>query len=255
MVQRRSRQGAAEPARIRIISAWSLVGVTLMVAAGLVLLFPKQALMERLRKETGNDTLTANYLANLLRTEPSNQELRVLLAEKHMAMGKAADAREALAPLLASPDDGIRRRALMLDLRIAVRDVQARKQGDPGRAVLAARAAKLVAAMAGEAWAPQELVYLTRQARALGDAALAGRLIARLLERRDSLPPAFLTESAAIELGEGDYREASLLYFAARDRTADPAERRELWFKGVAALQSGNLPAEALAAAERHLGA
>ena len=70
-----------------------MFALTAAVAGALFLLFPKQSLMDKVHAERGNDSLTAGYIAALLRTEPANHELRLLLAEKRYAMGQMALAR------------------------------------------------------------------------------------------------------------------------------------------------------------------
>jgi hypothetical protein len=55
-----------------------------MVAGGLWLLYPRQALERRL-SETADSPLSAAYLHNLLRSDPENPTLRLLLAPANPA--------------------------------------------------------------------------------------------------------------------------------------------------------------------------
>lgn len=98
MEQRRSRLVAPDATglRARILSTGGLLAVAGMVVVALVQLFPRQELMERLRAEPRNDELSVSYLANLLTSEPDNDELRMLLAERHFALKQADRAEAAL---------------------------------------------------------------------------------------------------------------------------------------------------------------
>ena len=97
MEQRRSRLVAPDATglRARILSTGGLLTVAAMVLVVLVQLFPRQELIARLRAEKRNDELSVSYLANLLTSEPDNDELRILLAERHFAL-KQADRAEAV---------------------------------------------------------------------------------------------------------------------------------------------------------------
>ena len=67
--------------RPRLLSAWTLAGFALAVLSVLVIIFPKHELLKEAMLEKMGDPLTANYITNLLRTDPGNLELRLLLAE------------------------------------------------------------------------------------------------------------------------------------------------------------------------------
>jgi hypothetical protein len=54
-------------------------------------------------------------------------------------------------------------------------------------------------------------------------------------------------------LARADYRGAAALSFDAMKHADDIDRRRDFFFKGIAALQSGNLPLEAFRAGEAHL--
>ena len=231
-----------------------VLGIALLTILTLYLLFPRQALIEQVRLEKGNDALTENYLTNLLRAEPFNHELRILLAEKRFALGQIGAAREVLEIAIAAPEPELRRRALLLDYRI-LSTIAARSVDDSAvrPEEIAAMRARL-SALALEQWGAEETMYLARQARRWQLPALAGRLAARILSSDVPANADQLIEIATEAVGYGDYVLASNLYFVARKRTPDHDRQRDLYLRGVATLQSGNLLREALAAADAQIG-
>jgi len=225
-----------------------------MVAATLVLLFPRKTLLDQVAIETRNDPLTVNYLTSLLRTDPHNVDLRILLAEKKISVGALDEAAELIGPLKIGPDAAARRRALLLELRMADAQLRALPERDTARPATLAKMRRMLDEIDTEAWDPADLAYLARQAMQLRHTALAERLLTRLAATGQQLPSGWMQELAQSALADSDYRSAARLYFAARERATDAAERRRLYLTAVATLQSGNLLDEALAAAEEHLG-
>ena len=67
-------------ARPRVIAPRSLAVFTVVVAAVFVLMVPNPTLERRAIESRRGDLLTVSYLANLLRTDPDDPELRFALA-------------------------------------------------------------------------------------------------------------------------------------------------------------------------------
>ena len=88
-----------DASRARVLSWGGLLGIVALAIAALVLVFPKKGLMTLLRGEsaTENSELTIAYLRNIIRTEPKDLGLRLLLVEKLMARGDLDGARLTLA--------------------------------------------------------------------------------------------------------------------------------------------------------------
>jgi hypothetical protein len=240
--------------RARVLSPLSLLGLAACVGGALYLLFPKHSLIQQVQSERGNDQLTAGYIAALLRTEPANHELRLLLAEKRFAMGQFDAARDALEPAALSGDPLLQRRVTLLEYRILRAEAAALTPDTPARTEAQARLRSLLSRYAGESWNPQQLMEFARHARALGDSALAARFNARLATSELTVLPEWLAEAAQVALSTGDYAGSAQLYFSARHRADNLADRRTYFLKAVATLRSGNLLREALAAADREIG-
>jgi hypothetical protein len=241
---------AAPKERARLISPWALAGLTALVGLALRLLFPEANLLALLVQAPRNDPLTVSYLANLHELEPTNPQAALLLARTRLAQGRTTDAL-ALASLYArSTDPALRRTAMGVRLDVLREELT----GKSGRArnSAATALAEAVRASLDQPWTREELLQLAADATAAGDPALERTVYDRITEREHD--PAWLEAAARRFLGRGEYRFASRLFFLARKNAAAPPAARALYLEGVHALQSGNLPREALAAAESELG-
>ena len=81
--------------RERVLSTSALLGIVAVALVGLVLVFPRGDLLTLLRSDSdrSNQALTVSYLRNLIRTEPRDLNLRMLLIEKLIAASDLAAAR------------------------------------------------------------------------------------------------------------------------------------------------------------------
>ena len=107
----KSSSTALHAERPVLAPGWLIVLMAAMVCVALWLLYPRQDLERRLA-ETTESALSLNYVDNLLRSDPHNPQLRLLLAQRQMANGDAADARATLQPALDSSQPEIHRDAL-----------------------------------------------------------------------------------------------------------------------------------------------
>jgi len=235
--QAQVRPGARIRPRLRLISPAATLGLAVLIAAALLVLYPKQELLERVNKARRDDPLTVQYLVNLHRKEPGNVDTALLLAGARLSQGGLSEALRLIAPLEKHADPVIRRRALMMH-------VEALPEG-PARAAF-------IGPRIGEPWTRDELARIAGFARGAKDPLLRRAIYTRLsaLER----DPLWFAKSAREMLGEGDYRLAADLWFSARNYATGQADERTYFLEGLRTLQSGNLLAEAIAAAEGQLG-
>ena len=258
-----------DASRARVLSWGGLLGIVALAIAALVLVFPKKGLMTLLRGEstTENSELTVAYLRNIIRTEPKDMGLRLLLVEKLMAAGDLAGARltlgDARAVARLSPANqqawdrwdlawwqARLRQAKILGLddhsREAATELLARLKSSIGRLSTPAQVfATLLAA--GELRAA---LGVSADAQANDVLLVQDQLLARLL----SLPGASaadLARGASLALGEGRFQRSSDLYFAARRKAVVPDERFKLLQQGVQSLLAGGQPRAAWLAAVR----
>ena len=240
--------------RSRILSWGALVGIVVLAIGALVLVFPKGDLLTMLRSEAdqGNRDLTTAYLRNIIRTEPNDLNLRLLLVEKLLAGGELKEARQIL-------DDALQ---LARSSRSGLADwnrwdlawwqaqlgqaIEGGKDADISQAAdeLLARLKRSAESASSAAQVFTSIAAADALATMLGSSqpamrpqiqAMQDALLARLL----SLPAATaqeLARGATLALSAGRLLQASDLFFAARRKTAAPETRLQLLEKGVQAL-------------------
>ena len=253
----------------RILSWGALVSVVVLAVVSMVLVFPKSDLLSKLRDSDGdtNRDLTLAYLRNIVRTEPQDLGLRLLLAEKLLAENDLSGARVVLdeARSLASRSPKAQTDWDRADLnwwQARLRQAQSRdKPADTTLAAgeLMARLKRRVASIS----TPAQIFAALQAARdlraALGDQAgtvkTDAQTIARdLLLRLPTLPTATatdLTRGATLALADGYFQQAADLYFAARRKTPKRETADQLLQQGVRALLAGGQPLAAWQAAAR----
>ena len=87
MLQRKSSSTARHADRPVLAPAWLITLLASMVGGGLWMLYPRQDLERRLAEAT-ESALSVAYLHNLLRSDPQNPQLRLLLAQRQLAHGE-----------------------------------------------------------------------------------------------------------------------------------------------------------------------
>ncbi len=98
------------------------------------------------------------------------------------------------------------------------------------------------------------LLLLARKALATEDQALAAVAFQRLAAHPDRLNAALNAQAARATLGLRDYRTSANFYFRAMQQSSLLDERRNYYLEGLRALQAAGLYAEAISAADRHIG-
>lgn len=256
MEQRRSRLVAPDATglRARILSTGGLLVVAGMVLVVLVLLFPRRELIDRLRAERRNDELSVSYLANLLTSEPDNDELRVLLAERHFALRQADRAEAALAPIgeraMANPETRLRLSRLRYSL-LELRANAAAPGGDEAQRLREALVAGLNERLLLP-WSTPDLLMFARKAVALEQLGLAQRFHARIRFDADGDRAPWFEEAVRTALWAQDYAGAAMLHRRAMEVTPLAERQRAHLLSALRILQSGNLLDAAMDLARRH---
>ena len=225
-----------------------------MACGALWLMYPRQDLERRLAA-SGESELSTAYLNNLLRSEPGNPQLRLLLAQRQIAHGDTASARATLQPALESSDPALHREALWAQSELLYSEYQHVSQHAPDRRLAQLhRLRQHIRLLADESWPPERQRRLAALASEFGEQA-----IAQALNRQDAPADphdaALYYERAAREaLARGDYEGCAQHYLSARQSAPDPEQAKTYYYAAIAALRSGNQPAAALALAEREIG-
>ncbi len=255
--------------RSRILSWGGLLGIIALAIGALVLVFPKKDLLTLLRSEsaTENSDLTVAYLRNIIRTEPKDLGLRLLLVEKLMARGDLDGARLTLteAQTLARTSAATQQAWDQWDLawwQARLRQAKTLGREDQRREAateLLARLKRSIGTVNTPARVFASIITAAELRAAIGapasQQALDAELVQdQLLARLMSLPSASgadLSRGASLALGQGRFQLSSDLYFAARRKAVLPDERFKLLQQGVQSLLAAGQPRAAWLAAMR----
>ena len=252
----KSRSTALHAERPVLAPSWLIALLAAMVCIALWVLFPRQDLERRL-SETTDSALSITYLNNLLRSDPENPRLRLLLAQRQIAHGDSTDARETLQPALDSKQPEIHRDALWALWELTYAEFQQTPQKDSARRdALRQTLRGQLYALASETWPLARQRRLAALAAQFNEPALSIEINKTLAsEQNDPNEAAVFYERAARDaLAVSDYATGAALYLTARKVTADPQQAKLYFMAAVRALQSGNQPLAALEMAERELG-
>lgn len=233
-----------------------------------MLLYPRQDLERRLASSVDSTdvALSVSYLQNLLRSDPGNARLRVLMAHQQMILGELPEARATLQPLLRSPDPQVQREVLWTRWELTQAEYWSitEDEEEPRRQKREELRVLLQELLQHQDWSSERQLQLARwnahfnppsTAVAAANAESAQNLRHLAEQESDPAKAALLYERAAREaLAVSDYATCAELYILARRATPEPERARSYFFAALDALQSGNRPADALALGEREIG-
>lgn len=237
------------------MSGWTLAGFAVLVLIPLVLIFPKQSLLREVSQQRLGDPLTVNYLDNLLRAEPGNLELRLLLAEHKTHLGDLADVAELIRPALESNDPVWQANGLLAEYKLVLAQMADTERNSRQYRALLERSAKLFRKLSHKPWSLPTLVYLAGQADRLHEHGVSALLYRAIEEVSATKSVQWLAETAAQALAKGEHELAAHLYFLARHRAYSISGQREYLLSGLRALMAARLYGKAMQAMDQHLGA
>lgn len=194
-------------------------GIVLLFLLLLYALFPQKRIMETMARSPARSRLVLSYREAFLRTRPSDSDLRIKLAEGLTESGQYG---RALTVLDEHGDDWRTHREGYLKVRYRA----------------------LKGRLAGSALPVSERKQLQDDC-------------SRVAQELNAINPAFLERekdaAAAGGTAPASYRERARGFFRSMGEADSVAKRRDLFMKGVKALQAGNLPAEALTEGEANM--
>lgn len=257
MLPRTSRSSAQPVERPVLAPHWLTLLLAGMVGGALWLLYPRQDLERRLAGARDDSALSTAYLHNLLRSDPDNPQLRLLLAQRQAAAGELEQVRKTLQPATDSTDQQLHRDAVWTLWEATYNKYQKTPpQEKTTRDALRKDLGHQLGALTQEDWPLTQHQQLTRQAFMLG-ARTEGILLLRGLASREKQPgmAALLYESAAREaLAASNHPLGAELYLLARRSAPDAQAAKQHYLSAVAAMQSSGQATAALELAEHELG-
>lgn len=252
MLLQRSRLDAATAERPRLAPPWSIGLLCGIVVVALVAIFPHRDLVRRVY-DAPPSLVTEAYLTNLLRTDPANPHLQLILARSQLQIGEHQRLRQTVAPALASADPALRREAAWMLWQSGEQQLGKLARSSEAYRTLHAELAHGLAALAQHDWPEDRLAQVARKALLFGETALGLALFERLARSNEGPRNPWYRSAALEALAHGEYRAAAEFYLLAAQRAATPEEQRQHFVDALRALQSGDRLAEALQVAEAEL--
>ncbi|VVC83831.1 tetratricopeptide repeat protein [Sideroxydans sp. CL21] len=240
--------------RPRLMSNWALAGFAVVVLIPLVMIFPKQDLLRQAAQQRLGDPLTVEYLTNLLKADPHNLELRILLAEHRIFLGDTDGIAKLIEPALKSDFPVWQSKGLLIQYKYLTMLYLQSPKDSPQRAELAQRRTAAFMKLLGRDWPVPTLAYLAGQADQLHENGIAALLYRNLADASATMPADWFAETAARSRGDGDFELAAHLYFIARHKESSLAKQRRFLMSGIRALMAGGLYSQAMQAIDQHLG-
>lgn len=195
-----------------------LLGLFLGTLVAMYFLYPKTYIEKNLGANPRPDATTLSYLQLLVRVEPKNERLRLLLVREALAAGQLRLAQTAFAPWRNTPVPQLPLSIAMLRLRIRLITVQAAPANSPDRVMLA------------DGYVHDVL-------------ALAPRM-----------QPQALLQKAKVVLAMGRYGTAADIDRLVIRESTSARLRRTAFYDGINAFLAANQPATALAFAQSEIG-
>jgi polysaccharide biosynthesis protein PelB len=256
MLPRKSRLAAQPTERPFLAPFWLIMLLGGIVTIGLILIYPQRDLIRRI-SEAPESQLSSAYLSNLLRGDPNNPQLRLLLARQQLHQGEMAQARATLQPALNSTDTALRHDVLWLMWQVTEAEYnRLPAQPEAAHQLLKEELRTRLRELSRQSWPEKVSLQLANKAFELGERELGLQLYKQLAgQTSDRAQAARLYEKAAREgLAFSNYRATAELYILARQATTDPRLARQYFHAALRALQSGNPLAAALELGEKELG-
>lgn len=236
--------------RLRLVSAWQLALIALIMLGLLAVIFPRKALMDKLLGQQYLDALTLSYVETLQRTDPGNLDLALLLARVQRTKLGVTDTERLLEPVIARGDARQRDEATSLLIGVYQRVLdtnplagQYARVRNPLAALLRGLKPQDVSAeVAGRLATAAFRIEMPELGLAFLNRANAGRA-------ND-----ILVQQARNALGLGRYTLAAEYFFLARRQAPTRESARTLLHAGIDCLMQASLFKQAMAAADRETG-
>ncbi|MEN3110782.1 tetratricopeptide repeat protein [Uliginosibacterium paludis] len=255
MLRQRSTLAVEGAKRPRLVPPGVLLAFSVLVAGGLVLMYPYRVLMDQVLRGQRGDELVIAYLRNLLRTDPHNDELALRLARQQLASGDFPGMRVTLHDVLDSTDDDKRITARLLLWRAGEESWRRTRDPDARERLRQGLLAELEALAGLTHLDEANRLDIAERALELGDRALALRIYRIAAGAAPEFDAVSLMDRARLRQQDPHSHEAAIqLYLLARQRAERIGLRREAFMQAVRIRLAQGHPAEALQLAEDALG-
>jgi len=234
-----------DPQRSRLFPRGTLLGLGLLCAATLALVFPGRHLLHLLATSSDN-TLAIEYLRHLVDLRGGDVQLRLLLAQRYLRIGQTAHALDTLATVHTPEADALRLQ-IWKQRWFDARALHRHGEEAQARQALAA----LLQRITPQSYADWRDTVALLQGL---DEPQAARRIAAMVERFLPLPPAAALQTVPLLVGLHAYALAARVAFTAVPIAPTVAQRQDLLETGARALLAAGQPVAAYTQTTAALG-
>jgi len=239
-----------EVPRLTLAANWQLLVIALLMGSLLMVIFPRESLVEKLYDQERLDELTTSYIENLQRTAPDNMDIAILLGRVRQERMDVAATEQMTRPILLHGNARLRAEARLLLLAAYERAMD----GGPSPAALAIlrrSAIDTVEAARHDNIPPRLAAGFAASAFRL-DMLEAGSDLLKQMSGGQTVD--LLTQYGREALGKGRHALAAEYFMLARRETPDREQARKLFQAGVGAYMAASRFHEAMQSADRNLG-
>lgn len=242
--------------RRRMISPVLIIAFVIIIAALMIVFFPKKQVLSDLNTMQAGDQLTFQYLKNLVDLYPNNKKLKLLLANQDIQFGNADRAIKIISEFFTdNPRSELEWRAQWLSYQILRILVYRDKTSKAARREGIHKMQSIIPVLARGPFSQEQLLALAQDASGVQAIAAAIKIYERLLPKASGKQKiVYLNRSAKLALSIGHYQESADYYFRAQQQSFVLAEKRDYFIAGLKSLQQGNLMAKALTEAKERVG-
>jgi hypothetical protein len=222
------------------------VGLTILIAL-LILVFPRDGILQRVFQENVNDPLTVAYVINLLKIDPDNPQLKGLYFKQRLTVLSWQQLRDETQQLLVSGSK--EERHMVASLLLAKIGQESNKTEEMQQLVR-----HLIAMGLEDGWQEKDLQLMIEQALVLSETEMAHKMLINWWQATPTAPWQWLDGLAAFELGQGRYAQSALISLVSRQFSDEPAAQKRYFIQGIKTLIAGGLYQDAMDAADFYVG-
>lgn len=246
----------AAPERLRFATNSQIIGFGLLTILVFTVIYPEHSLQRHLERSAHTDTVSIAYLFAWLRADPTDNHLRILLAQRLFDKGDISQSRQILSPVFKVHNlkHDLQSKADILLLNILERQLWTFKAQSAAFNNALKHYLTQLRKVSHYTWPQERLEIFAKYAFDFGDTQLAKELYYQLIFSAKTVNINWFENIAALYLAEQHYRAAARSYLQAMPYAHTLAQRKHLFLSGIKALQSGNLMPDAVAAGQMYVG-
>lgn len=239
----------------RAFSWWQMLLFIVLISGFLIILFPPKSLLNTLLYNSTPSDVSISYLKNLIAKDPSNTDLKLILAQQQFHMGKVQAAKKTILSFINTPTNSdIRWRTLWLIYSITRVEAFEFKEDDPKRAEKVAALIQMLPLLEKSPFLNNEdKASVADDALAFDQPYIANNLYKSLIQLHLKMSVSFYEKAGKAALYVEDYENSAQSYLAAMKASTSIDDKRFYFMKAVESLNFAGVAANTLAFAQKNI--